>query len=257
MSEPTFKDYFSDASASYAAFRPKYPAVLFDFVTSLAPNHRVAWDCATGSGQAAVPLADRFDHVMATDASAEQIAHATPHPRVTYGVALSEVSGIESTSVDLVTVAQALHWLPHARFFDEVRRVLVPGGALAVWCYARPRLPGVLGDIVHRFYYGECWPHWSHERTLVDEGYRSIDIPIHEVAAPSLRIEGMLTLPQFAGYMRTWSAAKKLAKAVGHDPVVAVEEELRKHWGGADARQSVTWPIYIRAGHMRPAIDHD
>ena len=59
-----------------------------------------------------MPLAKRFDRVVATDASAEQIAHATSHARVSYGVARADESGLNDASVDLVTVAQALHWLP-------------------------------------------------------------------------------------------------------------------------------------------------
>lgn len=251
MNDAPFKDYFSEGSASYAAFRPKYPAALFDFVATLPANRHTAWDCATGSGQAAVPLASHFDRVIATDASAGQIAHATPHPNVSYNVALADDSKIESGSVDLVTVAQALHWLPFERFFAEVRRVLAPDGALAVWCYTRPRLAGLLGEIVDQFYYGECGPYWFPERALVDEGYRTIDIPIDEVEAPPLNIDAPLLLPEFAGYLRTWSAARKLAEAVGYDPVSPVQQALRAHWGGDDARQLVRWPIHVRAGRLR------
>ena len=142
MRDASFKDYFSDAAASYATFRPRYPAALFDFVATLPIRRGTVWDCATGNGQAAIPLAEHFDRVIATDASADQIAHAEPHPRVSYRVALADASGLEvASSVDLVTVAQALHWFPLDRFFGEVRRVLVPDGVLAVWCYTRPLLP--------------------------------------------------------------------------------------------------------------------
>jgi SAM-dependent methyltransferase len=253
MTNQSFKDYFSADAAAYATFRPTYPAAIFDFVAGLSPSRDTVWDCATGNGQAAVPLADHFDRVVATDASAEQIAHATPHRRVSYGVALADASGIESGSVALVTVAQALHWLPLDRFFAEVRRVLVAGGVLAVWCYTRPLLSGPLGAIVDRFYYGDCGPYWPPERALVDQGYRTIAMPFDDVPSPSLSIDASLTLTQFGGYLRTWSAARKLAAALGHDPVVVVEAELRERWGGDDARQLVRWPIHVRTGVVRGA----
>jgi len=186
--------------------------------------------------------------VIATDASGEQIAHATPHPRISYSVALADASGIDTASVDLVTVAQALHWLPLERFVAEVRRVLVPGGVLAVWCYQTPLLGGVLDHILERYYAGECGPYWPPERSLVETGYRSVDMPFADVSTPPLDIELRLTLDEFAGYVRTWSATRKLAAAVGYDPVVSVEDQLRPHWGTDD--RLVRWPIQVRAGHV-------
>jgi SAM-dependent methyltransferase len=250
MSPPAFKDHFSATAAEYAAFRPTYPAALFDFVATLPERRRAAWDCATGNGQAAVPLAGYFDRVVATDASAEQIVHATPHARVSYRVALSDASGLESASMDLVTVAQALHWLPHERFFAEARRVLAPGGALAVWCYTMAVITPPIDEVVTRYYAVTCGPYWSPERALVDEGYRSIAMPIDEVAAPPLAIEASLTLAQFGGYMRTWSATRKLAAATGEDPVVAIEAELGPLWGEPGATRLVRWPIRLRAGRL-------
>jgi len=250
MTNPGFKDHFSASAAGYATFRPKYPDELFDFVASLPERRGCVWDCATGNGQAAVPLAQRFDRVVATDASAEQIAHATPHPRISYGVGRADESGLDDTSVDLVTVAQALHWLPLDLFFAEARRVLVARGVLAVWCYTRPVLAGELDEIVLRYYSETCGAYWPADRKLVDEGYRTITIPIDEVAAPTLNIESRLSLSEFGGYVRTWSATNRLAKAIGRDPVVELEDELRAVWGPDGERRLVRWPIHVRAGRL-------
>ncbi len=139
----SFKDHFSGHAAVYASFRPGYPPALIDFVTSLAPGRSLAWDCATGNGQAAVCLAEHFERVIATDASAAQLAQATPHPNVEYRQAPAEQSGLADGSVDLLTVATALHWFDFDRFYAEAERVLAPGGALAAWAYnLAPRLPG-------------------------------------------------------------------------------------------------------------------
>lgn len=249
MTAPSFKDYFSSTAAEYAEFRPRYPAALFDFVASLPASRATAWDCACGNGQASVPLASHFDRVIATDGSREQIAHATLHPRVSYAVALADASGLDAGSVDLVTVAQALHWLPLDRFFSEVRRVLAPGGALAVWCYKRPELTGAMDEIVERFYSVTCKAYWPPERKVVDDAYRTIPIPFDDVPAPALDIQAQLTLDQFAGYIRTWSASRKLAGESGLDPVIAVREELAAHWGSETDTQLVRWPVHVRAGY--------
>ena len=79
----------------------------------------LAWDVATGSGQAAVELAARFDRVVATDASAAQLASAEARPNVTYLHEPAERSSLDDASADLVTVAQALHWFDHRAFFAE------------------------------------------------------------------------------------------------------------------------------------------
>jgi len=251
MTNPDFKDHFSASAADYATFRPRYPAELFDFVASLPERRECVWDCATGNGQAAVPLAERFDRVIASDASAEQIAHATPHPRVSYGVGLADESGLDAESTDLVTVAQALHWLPLDRFTAEVRRVVVAGGVLAVWCYTRPVLDDELDPTVLGYYAGTCGPYWPADRKLVEQGCRGVAVPIDEVPAPPLNIESHLTLREFGGYVRTWSATNRLAKETGRDPVVHLENELRSRWGGDDERRLVRWPIHVRAGRVR------
>src|SRR5882724_9935319 len=131
----TFKDHFSQRAALYCAFRPAYPPAMFDYLAQLCRERQSAWDCACGNGQATVALAERFEAVIATDASPQQLAAAPSHPNVTYRVARAEESGIESKSLDLVTVAQALHWFDLDSFYAEVQRVLKPSGVLAVWTY--------------------------------------------------------------------------------------------------------------------------
>lgn len=119
MSEPSsFADHFSGHADQYAAARPTYPEELFKFLAKISPRHDLAWDCATGSGQAAQGLASYFDKVIATDASEEQIRNAASKAdNVHYRTAAAEQSGIEENSINLVTVAQALHWFDFDGFY--------------------------------------------------------------------------------------------------------------------------------------------
>jgi ubiquinone/menaquinone biosynthesis C-methylase UbiE len=119
----TFKDHFSKQAADYAIFRPGYPRGLFDYLGSIAPSRHLAWDCGTGNGQAAVGLASLFDCVIATDGSEKQISNAQSSERVQYRVAPAENSGIDSKTVDLIMVAQALHWFDLDSFYSETQRV--------------------------------------------------------------------------------------------------------------------------------------
>ena len=247
--------YFAPRAAAYAAFRPTYPPALFDRVAALAPGRGCAWDCATGSGQAAVALATHFERVIATDASDAQLAHATPNARVEYRVATAESSGLAPGSVDLVTVAQALHWFDLDAFYAEVRRVLVPGGAIAVWSYGDPVLDDPARDAPFQAYVREVLnPYWPPERRFVGDGYRTIPFPFDEVPLPDVELAREWTLGELAGYIGTWSATTRFMRATGRDPVAELHDALAPHWADPDARVGVRWPLTVRAGRLRDSL---
>lgn len=244
-----FRDLFSRAAAEYAAHRPRYPARLFAELAARVPRKELAWDCATGNGQAALGLAEHFTRVIATDASAAQIASAVYHERVSYRVALAHASDLPSSTVDLVTVAQAVHWFDRESFFREARRVLVSGGVIAVWCYSLLEIDDDVDRLVRRFYEETIGPYWAPERRLVDEGYQTIEFPFAEFALPPLAIEQELTLDQLGGYLRTWSATQKYVDERGDDPVGPLVAEIEASWGEPSVARPVRFPLSGRAGY--------
>ena len=155
-----FRDHFSGHAADYREFRPVYPPELFALLASLAPGHELAWDCGTGNGQAAVGLAEHFERIFATDASTKQIQEAEPHPKIEYGIAPAERCPLSNACVDLVLVAQALHWFDFDKFYAEVRRVCRPGGLLAATCYYEPGVNGEVNEVLSRYegLVRSCWP---------------------------------------------------------------------------------------------------
>lgn len=245
----SFNDHFSRVSKSYAEFRPSYPDALFSWLAGLPGARTLAWDCATGTGQAAAGLAEYFDQVIATDASREQIGSAQALPRVEYREAPAESSGIESASVDLLTVAQALHWFDIGRFFLEAQRVLKPGGVLAVWAYGPIEIEGepAVNDIIQEFYHNVVGPFWPSQRKLVDEGYRNIELPFPYIPAPAFSMRVAWSLQELLGYIRTWSAVTRFIRANDTDPVSGLGERLaclRKSTGSLIA---VSWPLAVKA----------
>jgi SAM-dependent methyltransferase len=213
-----FADHFSGHSEQYARARPRYPDALFEFVAAQAPARDAAWDCAPGSGQAAVGLARHFARVHATDASAEQIRNAEPHPRVTYSVQPAERTTLASASCDAVCVAQALHWFDRDAFYAEVRRVLRPGGVLAVWGYDRMRTADGLHEIFEDTILGALRPYWPAQNRLLWSGYKAVDFPFERIAAPPFEMRVEWTL-----------------------------EQLRAAWGSAPARE-FTMPMHFLCG---------
>ena len=242
-------DHFGKVADSYASYRPSYPAALFDWLASQCAEHALAWDCGAGSGQASVALAAHFDKVIATDLSDAQLAHATDHPRIEYRVALAEHSGLPDCSVDLVTIAQAMHWFDLDRFYAEVKRVLKPDGLIAAWTYGVMSVEGNEVDAVVQHFYGDViGPYWPPERHHVETGYRELPFPFARIPAPPFAMEADWTLDQLTGYMRSWSASARYAAAHGTDGVDALSEQLRPLWGAPDSKRNVRWPLAILAG---------
>jgi len=246
-----FPDHFSGVAADYAAFRPQYPAALFDWLASVCQRHEVAWDCACGSGQASVPLTSHFGLVVGTDASPTQVAEAGTHDRARFVVAASEHVPMADGSADLVTVAQALHWFVGEPFYAEVRRVVRPGGILAAWTYGMPHM--VSDDVervVHEFIDGPLGPYWPPEIKMVLGGYASIELPFQNVKPPSFEMRVEFTLASFLGFVRTWSAVGRYIEECGDDPVLRLAAQLEELWGSEEKVLPVSYRLALKVGRV-------
>ncbi len=243
----TFKDHFSRQAADYAKFRPRYPRELFDCLGSIAPSRQLAWDCGTGNGQAAIGLASLFDRVIATDVSEKQIANAEPHERVEYRVAPAENSGIKSGTVDLIMVAQALHWFDLDRFYAEAHRVLKPDGALAASAYNLLQIEPAIDKIVNRYYHEVVGPFWPPERKLV-ENFADLRFAFHQIESRKFDVTAQWNLDQLVGCLRTWSSTQQFIAARGSDPLQHIANELRSAWGDPQEVRKVMWSLILRIG---------
>lgn len=241
-----FKDHFSGHAAGYARARPTYPDSLFDFLAGVPSGRAAAWDCGTGSGQAARSLATRFPAVIATDASAPQVRKAGRAGGILFAAAAAEKAPLRDASVDLVTVAQALHWFDLPAFFAEAARVARPGAALAAWCYGNNQVTPGVDRAWLRFYHDVVGPYWPPERMLVEEGYRSIAFPFPALPAPAFAMEADWDLAEFLDYLGTWSAAQYYRKAKGSDPLDEVRDEMAAAWGDPARKRRVAWPLTLK-----------
>ena len=242
-----FKDHFSGHAVEYAKFRPHYPDELFEHLASISPRHELAWDCATGNGQAAVGMARHFEKVIATDASAQQIESAEPDERISYRISPAEASGIDSASVDLILVAQALHWFDLDRFFTEAKRVLKDDGVLTISSYKVLEISSEIDVIIWKFYRETTGPFWPPERDLVETDYKNIEFPFPELPHRQFEMRAQWNLQQVLGYLRTWSATQKFIAQQGFDPVDSLGKELGRIWRNPEQARQVVWPLSSRA----------
>lgn len=244
-----FKDHFSERASGYAAHRPHYSKELAEWLAGIAPSNSLAWDAGCGSGQLSTLLGDQFEKVIATDASSAQIQQAEAHPHVEYRVEPAEQSSLVERSADLITVAQAVHWMKLDAFYMEARRVARPGAALALVAYHIAVIEPQVDAVIDRFYSGDLDGYWPPERKHIETEYRDLPFPFEKIPGPPrmfLRVDW--DVEQMLGYIRTWSAVRALEKARGPDLTETFAKRLRDAWG-SDIRE-VRWPLVILAGRI-------
>lgn len=240
------RNWFDQGGSDYARFRPEYPVQLADYLASVAPDVQLAVDVGCGNGQLTQLLAARFEQVIGLDPSAEQIAHASGSGGVIYQCAPAEKLPLADRSASLITAAQAAHWFDLPAFYNEVRRVAAPDAVLALISYGVLNLDSELNERFQHFYRNQIGPYWPPERKLVDSGYATIDFPFKEFNAPPMQIRVEWRLPEFLGYLQTWSAVRSAREAGREDILTQFAEDITALW--TDARRPVTWPINMRIG---------
>ncbi len=239
---------FGAGSAAYAAARPRYPTALFAYLVDQCRAHRRAWDCACGTGQAALGLAQHFAQVCATDMSAGQLAAAARHPAIAYAVQSAEAPAFAPASFDAICVAQALHWFDLDAFWPAVQRLLRPGGVFAAWGYAWFTVTPEVDRVVAAQLLPRLAPYWAPQNRLLWDGYRAIDFPFAPLAAPDFAIAVRWTADQLWDYVASWSAARRCVEAEGTAALAPMRAALLAAWGAPPAPRRITMPLVVRIG---------
>jgi ubiquinone/menaquinone biosynthesis C-methylase UbiE len=245
----TIPDY-SPFADIYAHSRPRYPSELFNYLVSLVDRHHLAWDCATGNGQTALELARHFDRIIATDISAEQINNAMQHPNIEYRVVKSEQSGLEDRSIDLVTIASAIHWFNLDDFYQELQRVVYPGGVVAAFTYHVGYVKPPFDRVFNRFYLEVLSPYFAPGASLVDNRYETITLPGKSLDSPDFQVSADWNFNQMLAFIRSWSGTQQYIRERGEDPVDLIREELSQIWGTPQSIHTLRWPLYLRIARL-------
>lgn len=246
----TFRDHFSHRAEDYARYRPTYPAALYERLAALAPSTRWACDCATGSGQAAVGLAAHFERVLAADASPQQLAHATAHARVDYVRGQAERLPVRTSSLDLVTAAAAAHWFELPAFHAEVRRVLRPGGVVALWSYYMFESEAAIDACMDRLAHEILGTYWPGRIVHNRRRYADLDFPFARLDMPPFHAHAVWPLEGLFGYVRSWSAWQRYHAAHGADPTQLVRADLVRAWGDPERRVQLRWLLHLLVGRV-------
>jgi ubiquinone/menaquinone biosynthesis C-methylase UbiE len=244
-------DYFSEQANRYLAYRPPYPDSLFKYLASICSHTETVWDCATGNGQAAVVLADYFERVIATDISEAQLKSAMLRQNITYLAASAEYSRLPTESVDLITVAQALHWFNLPTFYKDVVRIAKPNSIIAAWCYANSYISDEIDTMVASFYKRLLTDEViTPQRKYVSEQYKTISFPFEKIQTPDFEMSEKWTCERFIGYLRTWPGVKDYYDKYNKDIVAEIYPRLKKIWGSCENEREIRWPLYLLVGRI-------
>ena len=246
------KKPFSFKAEDYSKYRPQYPKRLFEYLSMIVGENYRAWDCATGNGQAAIGLTPYFKEIIATDISKEQIANCIPHRKIKYYKAPAENSGIASGSVDLITAATAIHWFDREKFFKEAKRVLKPGGILAVWNYTSftsisPEIDAIIGRLNEKILGPKYWPEQAYK--IFQKGY-TFKFPFKELYAPDIIMTQNWSMTNVVKYLHTWSGVQVYIKKNKKDPVEIIYDSLKAAWGNPIRNKKIEWKLLFRINRV-------
>ncbi len=251
----TYEDHFSGHADAYARHRPRYPDELFAWLATESPDRALAWDAGTGNGQVAIALADHFDHVVATDASSDQLAHAVRHERVEYRNEAADQGSLASASVDLITAGAAAHWFELDGFYRQVQRVGKKRAVIALFSYG----PRDFADayelqfhdpIVHRFQENVLAGFWPERIQYVHDRYATLPFPFDEIAAPPFTMTADWNLHELLAFLDTWSASQRYFQERGTHAIDEIKPELTRTWGDPASRRHFECPLFVRAGRV-------
>jgi SAM-dependent methyltransferase len=245
-----YEDHFSGHANAYSRHRPQYPEALFAWLDSVVPGHALAWDAGTGSGQVAVALAQRMTRVVATDASADQLANAMAHARVEYRHEPADRVSLEPATVDLVTAGAAAHWFELDGFYREVRRVAKRGAIVALFSYGPRGVGDAIDPIVHHFQETVLQGYWPERIRYVHDRYATLPFPFEELEVPDFRMAVEWTLSDLVAFLNTWSASQRYLQEKGKLPTAEIEQGLAAAWKDPQSRRVIEWPVFVRAGRV-------
>jgi ubiquinone/menaquinone biosynthesis C-methylase UbiE len=245
----SFLDYFSRQSEIYLFARPTYPHELFEYLASISPAKQLCWDCATGNGQAATSLSGYFQKVVATDASEKQVGNAIAKENIEYKIATAEDSGLSSSSVDLITVATAVHWFNLDLFYAEAQRVARRNGILAVWTYSEATISPKIDALMEWYMYDFLLTYWPDGRWYVRNKYKTLPFPFKQFETPFFSCKLVWNKEQWLNYVRTWSSYNNYIAAHNVDPIKQLTDKLDALWNDADTKE-ITWPLHLKCAEL-------
>ncbi|CAD5114897.1 DgyrCDS3931 [Dimorphilus gyrociliatus] len=268
MYETLYAD--KDVAKAYHTFRPTYPESLAKEILQFIDeklekpfSRKLAIDVGCGSGQSTKLMANHFDRIIGLDISEAQIFEAkrnNEHDNVEFTVGSFEKLPAEDNSVSLIFAGTAFHFFePFENFYKEVKRVLVPGGCLAVFSYALPfvaefddHVNSKLNDFRLTFF-NELDDFKTPATHHVANHYKDFELPFNNFTRiNSMKTNKSMNLDDYAGYLGSWSFYRNYVANRKTDPLKLFrsrfEETLQEENIPTNVTFTVEWPVFLLCG---------
>ncbi|KAF8018672.1 hypothetical protein BT93_H3540 [Corymbia citriodora subsp. variegata] len=228
-------ELFDKQAETYADARPTYPREWYQKLAALTPRHALAWDVGTGNG---LGVAEHYQQVTATDVIESQLNYAILHPRVRYIHTPPSISDDEllamiggENTIDLISVAQAIHWFNLPKFYSIVNRVpRRPGGVIAVWGYQAIHVSPTFDLLLKKYMFDQ---------------YKTLPFSFESVGLGSEgNPEGnpvALNIPKESAVMTVKEEGVELLSK-------GVVREFERAWGGTKLVRNVVYKAFVLAG---------
>ena len=248
----------------YRKFRPTYPQKILDLISDYVKTHAcgsfdLAVDVACGSGQSTFYLQDTFKQCIGVDISKAQVEQARTAASEKEVINVSFVEGsadklpMKDASVDVVSLAQAWHWLEPEGFYKECKRVLKPRGCVAVYGYGQGHLMNKRSDtLLQQFYSGTLGGYWHDRRTHIDNQYRGVVLPFKNTKRHNFNMTKHMSLDSYFGYVSSWSAyCNYCENNPGNSVLEELKEEIKNILTSEDVGNTdiqVSFPVFLLLG---------
>ncbi|KYQ90596.1 putative SAM dependent methyltransferase [Tieghemostelium lacteum] len=246
-----FKDYFGGVGDKYRDFRPSYPEELYDIIKKTAGNQtKLAVDVGCGNGQATVELAKFFDKVIGIDPSEGQIKNAIKRDNIEYLVSPAEEIKLPEKSIDMITVAQAVHWFNLPLFYDLTKKLLKKDGHLVIFGYGLMDITNnqEANKLHWKFYQTLGDEYWPPQRKYLDDKYVDIKPTYENTKRQDIFFDKTLTIGSLMGYYSTWSGYNQYLKVNPNSTLLKdhIDSILKSYnTTSMDTVVEVKFPLYL------------
>ncbi|XP_061186172.1 putative methyltransferase DDB_G0268948 [Saccostrea echinata] len=256
----------SEHSDMYHKFRPTYPPEMYEFISEYSKSGTgtldTAVDVGCGTGISTIPLCKYFQKVTGVDVSETQIKTARmvhKQSNVSFFISRAEqMEFLSDCSVDLVTVAQTMHWLEMEPFYKEVIRILKPRGSIVIYGYGNGTLNKSEGNLViEKFFNHDLEEFWDSRSRHADNFYQNMYLPFSGWERKSdFFIQNKWSANEVVGYLSTWSSCRKyLKKNPKSGRLDEIQQQLIDIYNGQ--KITITWPMVVFVGRKNTQAEEN